>query len=274
MRSQPKCTRRKLISAVPIIRHRMFCTSAPARTRLVPHFLLLEPLRSPTPDVLLLGPLRTPTESPLQLRRRLLLPLLLPGQQQQHHTFVFLLPAETNKLSIRTANFSISAHAPISGYLCSRRRTHALTAPTTQLADSSRRGNEPGQGLASSIPGRSAPSAGSPCPGALPHLEKSPMTSILTITYLYWRLPIYAHHLRHSCSFPPIPCIIFTLLFALPPIDSRNSDPGSHSNSRLFSPPSPLRFTPCTFIARRLQPFLLSSTRVDLRLPTLGALSS
>ena len=40
------------------------------------------------------------------------------------------------------------------------------------------------------------------------------------------------------------------------------------------SPPSPLRYVPCIFIARRLQPFR-SSTRVGLRLlPTLGALGS
>ena len=40
------------------------------------------------------------------------------------------------------------------------------------------------------------------------------------------------------------------------------------------SPPSPLRFKPFIFIARRLQPFPPSSTRVELCLPTLGALSS
>ena len=40
------------------------------------------------------------------------------------------------------------------------------------------------------------------------------------------------------------------------------------------SSPSPLRFMPCIFIARRLQPLLPPSTRVELRLPTLGALSS
>ena len=39
-------------------------------------------------------------------------------------------------------------------------------------------------------------------------------------------------------------------------------------------PPSPLRFVPCIFVARGRQPFLPSSTRVELRLPTLGALSS
>ena len=40
------------------------------------------------------------------------------------------------------------------------------------------------------------------------------------------------------------------------------------------SPSSPLRFVPFIFIARRLQPFFPSSTRVELRLPTLDALSS
>ena len=35
------------------------------------------------------------------------------------------------------------------------------------------------------------------------------------------------------------------------------------------SPPSPVRFVPCIFIARRFQLFLPSSTRVELSLPTL-----
>ena len=62
-------------------------------------------------------------------------------------------------------------------------------------------------------------------------------------------------------------------LYSLPP--SRNSDPGSHSiRSRLFPPPYPLRFVPCIFIGKRFQLFLPSSTRVELCLPTLGALSS
>ena len=39
-------------------------------------------------------------------------------------------------------------------------------------------------------------------------------------------------------------------------------------------PPSPLRFVPCIFIAGRFQIFLPSSTRVELFLPTLHALSS
>ena len=72
-----------------------------------------------------------------------------------------------------------------------------------------------------------------------------------------------------SFSFFLIPFIIFALLLSLPP--SLNSDPGSHS--RLFSP---LPTTVCAlhFIARRFQLFLPSSTRVELCLPTLGALSS
>ena len=71
-----------------------------------------------------------------------------------------------------------------------------------------------------------------------------------------------------------IPFIIFALCFFLSLLveHSRNSDPGSHS--RLFSPPtSPLRFVPCFFIATIFQLFLPSSTRVELCLPTLGALS-
>ena len=38
--------------------------------------------------------------------------------------------------------------------------------------------------------------------------------------------------------------------------------------------PSPLRFVSCILIARRIQLLLPSSTRVELRLPTLGALRS
>ena len=38
------------------------------------------------------------------------------------------------------------------------------------------------------------------------------------------------------CFFFSNPLIIFALVFSLPPINSRNSDPGSHS--RLFSPPT------------------------------------
>ena len=64
--------------------------------------------------------------------------------------------------------------------------------------------------------------------------------------------------------------MIFALLFSLPP--SRNSDPGSHS--RLFSPPTHYGSCLACFIARRFQLFLTSSTRVELCLPTLGALSS
>ena len=71
-------------------------------------------------------------------------------------------------------------------------------------------------------------------------------------------------------SFLFIPFIIFALLFFLAP--SRESDPGSHMSRRLF--PSPLRFVPCIFIARRFQLFRPSSARVELCLPTLRALSS
>ena len=54
--------------------------------------------------------------------------------------------------------------------------------------------------------------------------------------------------------------------FSLPP--SRYQDPGSHGT--LVSPPLPHYGTRLAFvIVRRLQPFLHSSTPVELRLPTL-----
>ena len=59
-------------------------------------------------------------------------------------------------------------------------------------------------------------------------------------------------------------------LYSLPP--SRNSDPGSHS--RLFSPPTHYGSCLAFVIATRFQLFLPSSTRVELCLPTLGALIS
>ena len=71
-------------------------------------------------------------------------------------------------------------------------------------------------------------------------------------------------------SFFSIPLNIFALLFSLPP--SRNSDPGSHG--RLFSPPTHYDSCLAFFIARRFQLFLPSSTRVELCLPTLAALSA
>ena len=72
----------------------------------------------------------------------------------------------------------------------------------------------------------------------------------------------FVFFLSHSLSSP---------FYSLPP--SRNSDPGSHS--RLFFPHPP-RYGSCLafFIAIRFQLFLPSSTRVELCLPTLGALSS
>ena len=54
-------------------------------------------------------------------------------------------------------------------------------------------------------------------------------------------------------------------------LPSRNSDLGS--NRTLFPSPQP-RYTPYIFIARIVQHFLPSSTRVELCLPTLGALGS
>ena len=72
---------------------------------------------------------------------------------------------------------------------------------------------------------------------------------------------ILFYFLLFSIPFAILSSPFFSLL---PP--SRNSDPGSHS--RLFSHPSPLRFVPCIFIARRIQHFLPSSTRVEVCLPT------
>ena len=58
---------------------------------------------------------------------------------------------------------------------------------------------------------------------------------------------------------------VFAFLLSLPPSRQiRGRIAGS-------SPPSALWFVPCIFIARRFQLFLPSSTRVELRLPTLGA---
>ena len=67
--------------------------------------------------------------------------------------------------------------------------------------------------------------------------------------------------------FPPSRLLYSPFFFSLPPINSRNSDPGSHSSSLLR--PSSLRFVPCVFIAGRFQLFLPSSTRVELCLPCL-----
>ena len=50
---------------------------------------------------------------------------------------------------------------------------------------------------------------------------------------------------------PPPSHLSSSPFFSLPP--SRNSDPGSYS--RLFSPPYPVRFVPCIFIARIFQLF-------------------
>ena len=55
-------------------------------------------------------------------------------------------------------------------------------------------------------------------------------------------------------------------------LNSRDSDPGV--TWQVLLPPSPPRFVPCFFIARKIQLFFPSSTRVELWLPTLGALSS
>ena len=72
-----------------------------------------------------------------------------------------------------------------------------------------------------------------------------------------------SHVLFFFCLFS-IPFIIFALLSLS--LHSRNSDPGSQS--RLFSP-LPTTVRAFIFIARRVQHFLPSSTRVEFCLPTL-----
>ena len=78
------------------------------------------------------------------------------------------------------------------------------------------------------------------------------------------RLFIYFYFLFH-----PIYYLHLSFLFYLP--RSRSSDPGLHST---LVPPSPLRFVSSILIARRLELFLSSLTRVEIYFPTLGALSS
>ena len=77
-----------------------------------------------------------------------------------------------------------------------------------------------------------------------------------------YRLPAveesYIYSGVYLLNFFPIPFIIFALLFSLPP--SRNSDPGSHS--RVFSPPTPLRFVPCIFYREKISAL---SSLVDSR---------
>ena len=102
------------------------------------------------------------------------------------------------------------------------------------------------------------------------------MYSMFPPTYMscdYWcgTFAFLSINLRHSPGFHvahiPKENLVNYLrssFVSLPPINSRNSDQESHI--RLFSPPP--------HYARRFQPFLPSSTRVELRLPTLGALSS
>ena len=57
------------------------------------------------------------------------------------------------------------------------------------------------------------------------------------------------------CSFFIFPIIFFAVLTSLPPINSRNSDPGSHISSRPSSPPLP--FVP-SFLSLQdfIQPFI------------------
>ena len=73
----------------------------------------------------------------------------------------------------------------------------------------------------------------------------------IAFNFLYYYLhsgiyQVFIHQVLHTSFFVlfcfvsfSIPFIIFALLFSLPPINSRNSDPGSHS--RLFSLPTTVR---------------------------------
>ena len=66
------------------------------------------------------------------------------------------------------------------------------------------------------------------------------------------------------------PSHLLSLPLFLSPADLVGTQIRGHKEGS--SPASPLRFMPCTNIATRSQPFLSSSTRVELRLPTLGTL--
>ena len=91
---------------------------------------------------------------------------------------------------------------------------------------------------------------------------------------MYYKPDIYGEAGTHA---EPLQYIIFAILFSYSPsninINSRNSDPGSHPYVA-GSSPSPLRFVPFIFIARRLPPFLPSSTRVDCAYPRYEAFSA
>ena len=87
------------------------------------------------------------------------------------------------------------------------------------------------------------------------------------------------YHSRRKCKnrvcvfvfvFFSIPFVIFALLFSLSLLVITQTW-GHVAGS---SPSSPQRFGPRIFIARRLEPVLPSSTRIELRLPTISALSS
>ena len=98
------------------------------------------------------------------------------------------------------------------------------------------------------------------------------MTTADSAVRVSWRLTYFLRvvliYLRKKNILHPIYYPRTTL--ALPP--TSNSDPGSHSGRSSSLPTSARAFI---FIARRIQHFLPSSTRVELYLPTLlGALSS
>ena len=95
-------------------------------------------------------------------------------------------------------------------------------------------------------------------PGSVELARAHPLSKTQAMTWSSYGLPYPLG--RCSCVVVislSIPIInrTFAILFTLPP--TRNLDRWSHSR---LPPPSPLRFMPCKFITRRLQPFLAWST--------------
>lgn len=88
---------------------------------------------------------------------------------------------------------------------------------------------------------------------------------------MVWRtyLIYLVYDIRCTYTFA-IPSIVFALVFSLPP--NRSSDPGSYT--RPFSPRSTAVRAFSFVWPEDFSPFFLSSTRVELSLPTLRALSS
>ena len=105
-------------------------------------------------------------------------------------------------------------------------------------------------------------------PHYFPYLTRSSPLSHFMLPYQVPRYLI-VYPLKSKSRFPISPCLSHLLSspFFLSPTPSRDSDPGSPN--RLFSPPPSYGSRLFIFIARGLQPFLPSSTCVELRPPTL-----